>query len=47
MTKPPEGGLSPKEHLAKPDGQRVSREISLPQTLATLRSGAFENGKLS
>ncbi|UOD50259.1 hypothetical protein [Orrella daihaiensis] len=47
MTKPPEGGLSPKEHLAKPDGQRVSRSDSVHQTLATLRIEAFENAKLS
>lgn len=32
MTKPPEGGLSPQEHLAKPDGQRVSRIASVPKT---------------
>jgi len=32
MTKPPEGGLSPKEHLAKPDGQGVSRVASVPKT---------------
>jgi hypothetical protein len=32
MTKPPEGGLSPQEHLAKPDGQGVSRIASVPKT---------------
>ena len=31
MTKPPEGGLSPLEHLAKPSGQKVSRGITIQQ----------------
>jgi hypothetical protein len=29
MTKPPEGGLSPLKHLAKPSGQKGSREDTI------------------
>lgn len=32
MTKPPEGGLSPQELLAKPDGRGVSCIASVPKT---------------
>ncbi len=31
VTKPPEGGLSPEEHLAEPDGQRVRRLVIVLQ----------------
>jgi len=31
VTKPPEGGLSPQKHPAKPDGQGVSRELIIHQ----------------
>jgi hypothetical protein len=44
MTKPPEGGLSPQEHLAKPDGRGVSRNIILPKTTDVKDFGAITVG---
>ena len=44
MTKPPEGGLSPQEHLAKPDGRGVSRSNSVPKTSDVKDFGAITVG---
>jgi hypothetical protein len=41
MTKPPEGGSSPQEHLAQPDGRGVSRIASVPKTPANLMARAL------